>query len=57
MKDNRNAMMGRFHAANISGLSIMGISIITQILIPGVLILLIRFIIKAPWKQGKRGNS
>jgi hypothetical protein len=57
MKDNKNAMMGRFHASNNSGLSIKGLSIITQILILGVLILVIRFIRKAPWKQGIRGKS
>jgi hypothetical protein len=57
MKDNKNAMMGRFHASNNSGLSIKGLSIITQILIFGVLILVIRFIVKAPWKQNRRGKS
>ncbi|MBN1905359.1 MAG: hypothetical protein JW927_09700 [Deltaproteobacteria bacterium] len=56
MKDNKNAMMGRFHAAANSGLSINGLSIITQILLLGVLILVIRFIVKAPWKQCKRGK-
>lgn len=56
MKDNKNAMMGRFHATANSGLSINGLSIITQILLLAVLILVIRFIIKAPWKQGKRGK-
>ena len=33
VKDNKNAMMGKFHAAGNSGSSITGISFITQILI------------------------
>lgn len=56
MKANKNAMMGRFHPASNSGLTINGLSIITQILILVVLILVVRLIIKAPWKQGKRGK-
>ncbi len=56
MKDNKNAMMGRFHAASNSSQLIKGISIITQILILVVLILIVMFITKATWKQGKRGK-
>jgi hypothetical protein len=57
IKDNKNAMMGRFHAAANSGLSNFSLSIITQILILVILILVVMFITKAPWKQGKRGKS
>ena len=53
MTDNKNAMMGKFHAAANSGSSILGISIITQVLILVVLILAVRFIIKPLSKSGK----
>ena len=53
MKDNKNAMMGRFHAAGNSGSSITGISIITQIMILAVLILAVGYIITTPGKPGK----
>ena len=53
MKDNKNAMMGKFHTAGNSGSSITGLSIITQILILLVLILALRFLIKPLKKSGK----
>lgn len=53
MKDGRNAMMGKFHAAVNSGSAILGLSVITQILILAVLIILVRFIIKPLGKSGK----
>lgn len=56
MKDNKNAMMGRFHPVSNSGLPNYSLSIITQILILVILILVVMFITKAPWKQGKRGK-
>jgi hypothetical protein len=54
IRDYKNGMMGRFHATANSGLYIKGLSVITQILILGVIILVIGFIIKAPYKQGRR---
>ena len=53
MKDNSNAMLGRFHVASNSGPFIMGLSIITQILILAVLIFFIGFIVRPLGKSGK----
>ena len=53
MKGNKNAMMGRFHAAENSGPFITGLSIITQILILAVLALVVGFIIKPLGRSGK----
>ena len=53
MKDNKNAMMGRFHAAENSGPFITGLSIVTQILILAVLALVVGFIIKPLGRSGK----
>ncbi len=53
MKDNKNAMIGKFHAADNSLSSITGFSIITQILILMILIFAVRFFIKPLRKSGK----
>ena len=53
IKENKNAMMGRFHAAENSGPSFTGISIITQILILAVLFFLVRCIIRPLSGSGK----
>jgi hypothetical protein len=53
MKDGKNALMGRFHAADNSGDLITGLSIITQIMLLAVLFILVRFIFKPLGKSGK----
>ncbi len=53
MKDNKNAMMGRFHAASKSGPVISAISVITQILILTLFVLVVLCIINGPWKRQK----
>lgn len=53
MKDNKNAMIGKFHTAGNSGSSVKVLSIITQILILAVLLSLVRFFIKPMGKSGK----
>ena len=53
MKDNKHAMMGKFHAAGNSGSSITGLSIITQILLLAVIIFVVGFTIKPLGKSGK----
>ena len=53
VKDNKNAMIGKFHSADNSLSSITGFSIITQILILMILIFAVRFFIKPPGKSGK----
>ena len=53
LKDNKNAMMGRFHVADNSGSFITGLSITTQILVLAVLFFLARCIINPLSKTGK----
>ena len=53
MKDNKNAMMGNFHAADNSGALITCISIITQIMIMAILILAVGYFFNPPGKSGK----
>jgi len=53
MKEDKNTMMGRFHAAGNSGPSITGLSIITQILLLAVIIFVVGFTIKPLGKSGK----
>ena len=53
MKGNKNALMGRFHAAENSGPFITGLSIVTQILIMAVLLIAVGFIINPPGRSGK----
>jgi len=53
MNNNENGLMGTFHTGNNSGLSILGLSIISQILILIIFVCVIRFIFfKPPGKSG-----
>jgi hypothetical protein len=55
MNNNQNALMGTFHPGKKSGVSVLGISILSQLLILIIFIYLIGFfIIKPLGKSGKR---
>jgi hypothetical protein len=57
MKDNKNAMMGRFHAASNSGPVIIGLSVIDQILILMLFALVVLCIKNRPRKRQKGGET
>ncbi|NLA73898.1 MAG: hypothetical protein GX846_00195 [Deltaproteobacteria bacterium] len=57
MKGNKNAMMGRFHTATVSGPVITALSVIVQILILMPFAAVVFCIINAPWKQQKEGGD
>jgi hypothetical protein len=57
IKDNKNAMLGRFHAVTNSGPAIAGISVITQILILMLIIFVVLCIKNGPWKRQKGGET
>ncbi len=57
MKDNKNAIMGRFHAITNSGPAITTLSVIAQILILMFFALVVLCIINRPWKRQKGGET
>lgn len=54
LNNNRNGLMGKFHAGNNTGSFAMGLSLTSQVLILTVLVLVIRFFIR---KSGRKSGK